>query len=162
MKVILKGKVEKLGKVGEVVTVKDGYARNYLLPKGMALKCTPNNLKFMESQKKKLEILAIAAENEARELAKAVEGIVVTIKKKAGLEGKLFGSVSVGDIAEALEKQNVDIDKKKILLSEPIKFVGEHKVRVRLYPEVEPSIKIVVISEEKEETAPQVEGQGKE
>lgn len=157
MKVILKEKVEKLGKVGEVVSVKDGYARNFLLPKGIALKCTPNNIKYMESQKKKLELLAVQAENEARELSKAVEGIVVTITKKAGLEGKLFGSVSVGDIAEALEKQNVEIDKKKILLSEPIKYLGEHKVRLRLYPEVEPSIKIIVVSDEKEESVQQPE-----
>ncbi len=155
MKVILKEKIENLGSVGELVTVKDGFARNFLLPKGKALKCTPRNIKYMESQKKKFELLAIQAENEAREHAKAIEGIVVIITKKAGVEGKLFGSVSIGDIVEALAKQNVIIDKKKVLLSEPIKYLGEHKVHLRLYPEIEPAIKIVVEGDTKEESIPE-------
>ncbi|HPN30037.1 MAG TPA: 50S ribosomal protein L9 [bacterium] len=148
MKVILKERVENLGKVGDIVEVKDGFARNYLLPKGIALVCAPNNLKYIEDHKKKLELIAVKEESDARELAKAIEGIVVTLKKKAGAEGKLFGSVSVGDIVEELAKQKVDIDKKKVLLSEPIKILGEYKIKLRLYPEIEPAIKVVVEQEE--------------
>ncbi|MBP7652654.1 50S ribosomal protein L9 [Candidatus Dependentiae bacterium] len=148
MKVILKERVENLGKVGDIVEVKDGFARNYLLPKGIALVCTPSNLKYIEDHKKKLELVAVKEESDAKELAKAIEGLVVTIKKKAGSEGKLFGSVSVGDIVDELAKQKVEIDKKKVLLSEPIKLLGEYKVKLRLYPEIEPAIKVIVAAEE--------------
>jgi len=150
MKVILKERVENLGKVGAIVEVKDGYARNYLIPKGIALECTPANLKYIEDHKKKLELIAIKEENEARELSNVIEGLVINIKKRAGAEGKLFGSVTVGDIVEALQKQNITVDKKKVLLTEPIKLLGEYKVKIRLYPEVEPNIKLVVEAETSE------------
>ncbi|HPP88373.1 MAG TPA: 50S ribosomal protein L9, partial [bacterium] len=115
MKVILKEKIENLGSVGAIVEVKDGYARNYLLPKNKALIPTPANLKYIEQHKKQLELKAIKEENEAKELSSVVEGLIVSFKKKTvNQEGKLFGSVSVGDIVEELAKQKVEVDKKKV------------------------------------------------
>jgi large subunit ribosomal protein L9 len=150
MKVILKERIENLGGVGDVVEVKDGYARNFLLPKNKALLSTPQNLKYIENHKRKLELIALKEENEAKELAKAIEGIVITVVKKAVNDEKLFGSVSPDDIIEQLEKQNIEIDKKKILITEPIKKVGEYTVNLRLYPGVEPGIKVIVEPEKDE------------
>lgn len=147
MKVILKEKIENLGNVGAVVEVKDGFARNYLLPKDKALIPTAANLKYIEQHKKQLELKAIKEEGEAKEMADAIQGLLVTIKKKAGNEGKLFGSVNVGDIVDELAKQKVEVDKKKVLLNEPIKMVGEYNVKIRLYPGIEPEIKVVVEAE---------------
>jgi large subunit ribosomal protein L9 len=153
MKVILKQDVDKLGKSGDVVKVAPGYGRNYLIPKKIALPATPGNLKIME-----IERLAVARRDQrdkaaaglvARELVK----MVVTIQRKAGEGGTLYGSVTSIDIADFLITHKVDIDKRKIQLDDPIKAIGEYQVPVRLHREVIVPIKVIV------EAEPVVEGQ---
>lgn len=149
MKIILTENVEHLGKEGDLVEVKDGYFRNYLLPKDLAMKATKENLEnWKEEQKRRAEI---KAENEAlaKELKEEIEGITLTIKSKAGDEGKLFGSVTNLDIAKKLNEQaNLNIDRKKILMEDNIKELGEHVVKVRVYPEMTADLKIEVVEEE--------------
>ena len=137
MIVILMKDVKGAGKAGDVVKVSDGYARNMLLPKGLAKEATEGNIRSLEKQK------AIAAEKHeeqkaaAKALAEKLEKITLEIKTKGGETGKLFGSITSKDIAEALEKQeNVKIDKKKIELTSPIKQTGNTQVNVKLFPEV--------------------------
>jgi len=147
MKVILKQDVEKLGKTGDVVKVAPGYGRNYLLPKGIAVEATAGNLKIME-----IDQLAAARRDQrekgaaslvARELVK----IVVTIRRKAGEGGTLYGSVTALDIADFLTSHKIDIDKRKIQLEDPIKSIGEFSVPVRLHREVTVPIKVIVEAE---------------
>jgi large subunit ribosomal protein L9 len=147
MKVILKQDVEKLGKTGEVVKVAPGYGRNYLLPKRIAVEATPGNLKIME-----IDQLAAARRDQrekgaaslvARELVK----IVVTIRRKAGEGGTLYGSVTALDVADFLTSHKIDIDKRKIQLEDPIKSIGEFSVPVRLHREVTVPIKVIVEAE---------------
>lgn len=145
MIVILNKDVKGTGKAGEVVKVSDGFARNMLLPKGLATEATQGNIRHLEKQK------AIAAEKKAEEKAAAVEQaekineIAVVIKTKAGDGGKIFGSITSKDIADALKQQHkIDVDKKKIQLGTPIKNVGEMTVDIKLYSEVSASLKVVV------------------
>lgn len=145
MIVILTKDVKGTGKAGEVVKVSDGYARNMLLPKGLAKEATEGNVRNLEKQK------ALAAEKKAEqkaaalEQAKAIEGMTVVIKSKGGETGKLFGSITSKDIAEALLKQeNIKIDKKKIELPSPIKQTGDTEVNVKLFPEVSATLKVTV------------------
>jgi large subunit ribosomal protein L9 len=147
MNVILKQDVEKLGKVGEIVKVANGYGRNYLIPKHIAITATPGNLKIME-----MERLAAARRDQrdkvgaslvARELAK----LVVTIRCKAGEGGTLYGSVTAIDIADFLITHKIDIDKRKIQLDEPIKSIGEFQVPIRLHREITVPVKVVVEAE---------------
>ena len=145
MIVILMKDVKGAGKAGDVVKVSDGYARNMLLPKGLAKEATEGNIRSLEKQK------AIAAEKHeeqkaaAKALAEKLEKITLEIKTKGGETGKLFGSITSKDIAEALEKQeNVKIDKKKIELTSPIKQTGNTQVDVKLFPEVSAVLKVSV------------------
>ena len=147
MKVILKQDVEKLGKTGDVVKVAPGYGRNYLLPKRIAVEATAGNLKIME-----IDRLAAARRDQrekgaanlvARELVK----IVVTIRRKAGEGGTLYGSVTALDVADFLTSHKIDIDKRKIQLEDPIKSIGEFSVPVRLHREVTVPIKVIVEAE---------------
>ncbi|MFQ8601903.1 MAG: 50S ribosomal protein L9 [Anaerovoracaceae bacterium] len=145
MIVILMKDVKGAGKAGDVVKVSDGYARNMLLPKGLAKEATEGNIRSLEKQK------AIAAEKHeeqkaaAKALAEKLEKITLEIKTKGGETGKLFGSITSKDIAEALEKQeNVKIDKKKIELTSPIKQTGNTQVNVKLFPEVSAVLKVSV------------------
>ncbi len=145
MIVILNKDVKGTGKAGEVVKVSDGFARNMLLPKGLATEATQGNIRHLEKQK------AIAAEKKAEEKAAAVaqaekiNEIAVVIKTKAGDGGKIFGSITSKDIADALKQQHkIDVDKKKIQLGTPIKNVGEMTVDIKLYSEVSASLKVVV------------------
>lgn len=145
MIVILMKDVKGTGKAGDVVKVSDGYARNMLLPKGIAKEATEGNIRNLEKQK------AIAAEKleeqkaAAKELAVKLEKINVEIKTKGGDTGKLFGSITSKDIADALEKQeNIKIDKKKIELSSPIKQAGTTEVSVKLFPEISAVLKVSV------------------
>ena len=145
MIVILTKDVKGTGKAGEVVKVSDGYARNMLLPRGLAKEATEGNIRSLEKQK------AIAAEKHeeqkvaAKEQAKALENVTVQIKSKGGENGKLFGSITSKDIAEALQQQeNMKIDKKKIELAAPIKQTGETQVTVKLFPEVTATLKVNV------------------
>lgn len=145
MKVILKADVKGLGKKGDIVNTSDGYARNYLFPKGAATEATEGNLKVQEAIKAK-EAKKKAEETEsARELGKKIGGLSITISVKTGENGKLFGSITSKDIAEELKKQHgIDIDKKKFVLDEAIKTSGEYTVEVKVYPEISAKLKVVI------------------
>lgn len=156
MKLLLKEDVDGLGYCGDEVEVKDGYGRNFLIPKGKALLATPDNLKAFNHQKRvvqgKVAKIIAAARAVADEIAKAT----CLVKKKVGDSGKMFGSVTAQEIAELLKGQGVDIDRRKIQISEPIKKAGEYKIPVKLHSEVIAEINLVVEAE-KEEPAPVAE-----
>ena len=147
MEIILRQAVENLGKPGDVVKVKSGYARNYLLPHGLAYEATPGNLKRIQQERDRLD----AAENErrgvAQGLAEKLEQVSLTFSARVGEEGKLFGSVTAADIAQQLEAQGYHIEKRQIDLHEPIKALGVYRVPIRLHPEVKPEIKVWVIKQ---------------
>lgn len=145
MKVILKQDFEKLGKAGEVVEVKAGYARNYLLPRGIALEATPSNLRVFEEQKKLDAQRLDKAKKAALALADKLESVSCTAAVAAGEEDRIFGSVTSQTIAELLKEKGFDIDKKRILLEEPIKALGIYDVPIRLHPEVEVKVKVWVV-----------------
>ncbi len=147
MRVVLLKKVEGLGLEGDVVQVKDGYARNFLLPKGLALEATEGNIKALEQRKKSYELREIKKKEEALRLKGMLEALTLTLKRKTQEEGKLFGSVTSTDIAEALQRKGFEVDKKRIVLPKPIKAVGESFVPVKLFPQVEARIKVIVEAE---------------
>src|SRR5579871_6501226 len=136
MEVILKEDVEKLGARGDLVKVAPGYARNFLLPKRLAVAATDSNKKIIEQERQAHLRKEAKLSDEAGELAKLMSSVTVTISQKAGENDQLFGSVTTKDIAEALEKQGYTIDRKKIALEEPIKSLGEFKIPLRLHREV--------------------------
>jgi large subunit ribosomal protein L9 len=148
MEVILREDIAKLGARGEVIKVADGYARNFLIPQRLAVPATPSNKKIIEQER--LAHLRREAKEQAgaEDLAKLMAALTVTIAQKAGEQEQLFGSVTAKDIAEALEKQNFHIDRRKIQLHDPIKQLGEHKVTIRLHREVPVEITVQVIREE--------------
>jgi large subunit ribosomal protein L9 len=147
MKVILTKEVELLGFEGDIVAVANGYARNYLIPKGFALEATVQNVKLMESQRKKIEIRRLKAKEDAEKVKDRIGDVVVTIIQKAGEEGRLYGSVTTMDIAAELEKQGIAIERRKIVLDKPIKSLGDFDVPVKIHPEVMASIKVTVTPE---------------
>jgi large subunit ribosomal protein L9 len=124
MKIILKEDIKKIGKMGQIVDVADGYARNYLVPKGLAVEASTKNIRSLEHEKKIIQEKARKHKGSAQDLASRISALTLTIKAKAGEEEKLFGSVTTMDIAEALLAQGVEIEKKKIVLEEPIKRLG--------------------------------------
>ncbi len=148
MEIILREDIEKLGARGEVVKVAAGYARNYLLPKRLAVPANDSNRKIVEQERQAHLRREAKEKDEAQELGKILGAVTVTIAQKAGENDQLFGSVTAKDIAEALEKQNYTIDRRKIQLNEPIKQIGEHKVTVRLHREVPVEITVQVTKEE--------------
>ena len=148
MEVILRRDMDELGLEGDIVDVAKGYARNYLLPKGIALEASQQNKKALELQTKKIEVRRVKAKEEAFELKQEIEGMEITFSLKAGEEGKLYGSVTTMDIASQLEKQGLIVDRRKIILEKPIKTLGEIEVPIRIYPEVTGSVKVVVVPEE--------------
>jgi large subunit ribosomal protein L9 len=151
MDVILRENVEKLGARGEMVKVADGYARNFLLPKRLAVQATEANKKIVE-QERQAGLRREAKEKAgAEELAQLMAGVVVIIAQKAGEQDQLFGSVTSKDLAEGLEKQNYHIDRRKIHLEEPIRQLGEFKVPVRLHRDVTVEITVQVVREEQAE-----------
>ncbi len=148
MEVILREDVDKLGDRGQIVKVTDGYARNFLLPKRLAVEATPANKKIVE-QERQAHLRREAKEKaSAQELANMMTGVSVTIAQKAGEQDQLFGSVTTKDIAEALEKQNYHIERRRIHLDEPIKQLGTYAVPVRLHREVTQTITVQVVKEE--------------
>ncbi len=147
MKLILQETIESLGIIGSEVTVAAGYARNYLLPQKKAVIATPANRKLMQHQKAKFDLQIAKEKGIAEEMAKKLEGVVCTISAKVSEEDRLYGSISTRDVAAALADQDIKIEKKMILLSEPIKTIGSFKVPVRVYKEVEPNITIEVVPE---------------
>lgn len=145
MKVVLKEDVEKLGRSGDTVDVAQGYARNYLLPHGLALEATPRNIKLLEEAKKR-EAKRVKAEREdANKLAASLSKASCTVAVLVGQDDKLFGSVTAADIAQALEEEGFAIDKRKIFIREPIKELGIYKIPIRLYPEIEAHVKVWVV-----------------
>lgn len=147
MKVILIEDVEKLGVQGQIVDVKPGYARNYLIPKGLAWLYNESNLKRLEHQKKIWEVKNIKEREKARALKEKIEGMEIKIPAKVGEENLLYGSITSSQISKALEEKGILIDKRKILLEEPIKRAGFHEIRLKLHREVEATLKIEVVSE---------------
>ena len=145
MRVILKETIQALGVVGSTVRVADGYARNFLLPKDKAVMDTPQNRKMLEQQKAKFELQIAKEKTQAEEMAKQLEGVACKVAAKVSEEDRLYGSVSTRDIIDALAKQNITVDKRMILLKEPIKNTGTFKVPIRVYKDVEPEITVDVV-----------------
>jgi large subunit ribosomal protein L9 len=147
MDVILREDIDKLGARGQVVNVTPGYARNFLLPKRLAVPATESNKKIVEQERQAHLRKEAKQKDEAADLGKMLNGVSVTISQKAGENDQLFGSVTSKDVAEALEKKNYTIDRRKIQLDEPIKQLGEHKISVRLHRDVTAEITINVVRE---------------
>jgi large subunit ribosomal protein L9 len=148
MQVILREKIDNLGNAGDVVDVKPGYGRNYLIPKGLAYEATQGNVRRIEAERAKQQRREADTLNEARQQAARFEGVSLTFHARAGQEGKLFGSITSADIAERLAEQGIEVDRRAIELEEPIKSLGVTSVPVRLHPQVHPEIKVWVIAEE--------------
>ncbi len=148
VQLILKEDVEHLGSAGEVVDVKPGYARNYLLPQGLALEATDGNLKRLQEERRRVEEAAEREKERAQELATELTDASVTFSVRAGEEGQLFGSVTASDIAGRLKEQGLDVEERWIELEEPIKQLGVYTVTVDLHSEVRPGLKVWVVSEE--------------
>jgi large subunit ribosomal protein L9 len=144
MKVILKQDVEKLGKVGDIVKVAPGYGRNYLIPRRLAIEATPGNIKIIEVEKLAQARRDHREKESATILAKDIIKLTVSIRRKTGEGGSLYGSVTAMDIADFLVTHKIDIDKRKIHLEEPIKTIGEYQVPIRLHRDVTVPIKVVV------------------
>jgi len=148
MEVILREDVPKLGHRGDIVTVKEGYARNYLLPRKLALEATASNRKQIEAMKAAAAGQRATEKSGAESLAAQLAALTLTIPAKAGESDQLFGSVTAMDVAAALEAKGFHIDKRKVELDEPLKTLGEYKVGLRLHPEVAASVQVNVVREE--------------
>jgi large subunit ribosomal protein L9 len=147
MKVVLLETIEGLGSVGQEVKVKDGYARNFLIPKGLALTATDSNIKaFKDKIQARIRSEAKSKEH-AMKLSEELASVTLKFEAKTGQEGKLFGSITSTDIFEALKEKGFEVDKKKIVLNDAIRHVGTHEVAVRLFPEVTSTIKVEVVPE---------------
>ncbi len=146
MKVILADDVRGLGHRGDTVSVKPGYARNFLLPQGFAYEATDANVRRLAEEKKKYDEKMLRGKAVAAEAAAKVEGLTVTISKKAGEEGHLYGSVTASEIADALAARNVEVDRRRIELAEPIRRVGAHTVHVRLHRDVVATLTVDVLA----------------
>jgi len=147
MEIILLEDVEKLGVRGQLVKVADGYGRNYLLPKKLAVAATPQNRKWVEQQRVRFLKQTAKEKSEAEELAKLLEGVSVVVTRKAGEHGTLFGSVTALDVEEGLAAQGYKIDRRKIQLDQPLKVLGEYDVPVKLHREVTAPVKVKVEAE---------------
>lgn len=147
MRVILTQTIESLGIIGSEVEVKPGYARNFLLPQQKAVVATPQNRRRMEQDKSKFELQIAKERKLAEEMAQKLEGVVCRISAKVAEEDRLYGSVTVRDVIDALAAQNVVVEKRMVLLSEPIKQLGTHKVPIRVYKGVEPEITVEIVAE---------------
>ena len=147
MKVILKDDVKNVGNMGDIVKVADGYARNYLVPRGLAVEASTKNVKSVEHEKRIIQEKSKKIKNSAQDFSDRLSKVTLVMKANAGEEGKLFGSVTTMDIAEALKNEGYDIDKKKISLDEPIKRLGEHKVNVKIHPEITTNVTVQVVQE---------------
>lgn len=149
MQIILLQDIDKLGIRGQIVTVADGYGRNFLLPKKMAVQATPQNRKWVEQQRVKFLKETAKEKGEAEELARLVAEVSLTFTRKSGEQGQLFGSVTAMDVAEGLAARGFRIDRRKIQLDPPLKVVGEYNVPVRLHREVTAAVKVKVEGEAK-------------
>ncbi|MGH7670468.1 MAG: 50S ribosomal protein L9 [Gemmatimonadaceae bacterium] len=147
MDIILRQGVDNLGKPGDVVSVRAGYARNYLLPRGLAYEATPGNLKRIAQERTRLEAAESERRESARGIATTLEQVSLTFSARVGEEGKLFGSVTAADIHQQLEAQGLHIERRQIDLHEPIKALGVYKIPIRLHADVKPEIRVWVIKQ---------------
>lgn len=147
MKVILKEDVKNIGNMGQIVDVADGFARNYLIPRGLAVEANVKNIKSLEHEKKVIQEKVKKIKISSQTLSDKLANMTLVIKAKAGEEGKLFGSVTTMDIAEQLKNEGFEIDKKKISLEEPIKRLGSYSVNIKLHADISTQINIQVIEE---------------
>jgi len=147
MKIILREDVEKLGKAGEVVKVKDGYGQNYLIPRQLAVLANGRNMKSLDHDRRTIETRAKKTRKTAEATAATLSAVSLVLPAKAGEEGKLFGAITSRDIAEALGKAGVIVDRKAIQLADPIKQVGDYKVKIRVAADVLPEISVSVVPE---------------
>lgn len=145
MEVILRAAVDNLGHPGDIVSVSPGYGRNYLLPRGLAYAATPGNKKRIQQERQRLEAAEATRRESAQGLATRLEQVSLTFSARVGEEGKLFGSVTTGDIAHQLEAQGFAIEKRHVDLHEPIRALGVYRVPIRLHADVKPEIKVWVI-----------------
>jgi large subunit ribosomal protein L9 len=148
MEVILKQAIEKLGEEGEQVNVANGYARNYLLPKGLAVKATKQNIAILQHEKNVIEQKEKKEIKGAQKIANKIRSLSCVLKRQVGEKDKLFGSVTSNDIADFLRENGVEIDRKKIQLEEPIKSLGTTRVPIKIHPEITVELKIKVQKEE--------------
>jgi large subunit ribosomal protein L9 len=153
MKLLLKEDVDGLGFCGEEVEVKDGYGRNFLIPKGKALLATPNNLKAFNHQKRIVQVKVKKVTGIAQEVSDKISAVTIQIKKKMGDGGKMFGAVTAQEISDLLKAKGIDIDRRKIQIQEPIKKAGEYSIPAKLHPEVTAEIKLAVEGEKVVEKA---------
>jgi large subunit ribosomal protein L9 len=147
MKVILKEEIEKLGKMGDMVVVKNGYARNFLIPRGLAAEASTKNLRALEHEKRVIQERARKRRKSAEAFSGTLSALTVTIKAKAGEEEKLFGSITTMDIADAVKAAGHEVDRKKIALQEPIRRLGQYTVEVKLGHDVTASLNVEVVPE---------------
>ncbi|HWA58476.1 MAG TPA: 50S ribosomal protein L9 [Gemmatimonadales bacterium] len=147
MEVILREDIKTLGKAGELVKVKPGYARNYLLPRGLAYEATDGNRKRIQAESKARAARQEQEAGEARALAAKLGAVSLTLARKAGEGDRLFGSITAQDLADALAAQGHTVDKRKIELEHPIKTIGQHAVPVRLHPDVIAEVRVTVVAE---------------
>lgn len=147
MKVILKETIQSLGIIGSEVNVAKGYARNYLLPQNKAVLDTPQNRKILKQEKAKFELQIAKEKSLAKEMANKLKGVVCKIAAKVSEEDRLYGSISVKNIIDALASQNIEVEKRMVMLSGPIKKIGTFKVPIRVYKGVEPEITIEIVAE---------------
>jgi large subunit ribosomal protein L9 len=148
MKVILKEDIPKLGRMGETVQVAHGYGRNYLIPQGKAIRATSKNMKALEHERMLIQRKADLARKEAEGFAGKISGLTLTLTRKVVDEDKLYGSVSVSDISQALEEAGVEIERKLIKLDEPIKSLGEFQVSIKVHADVTAELTVQVVKEE--------------
>jgi len=147
MKVILKETIDSLGIIGSEVSVSKGYARNYLLPQNKALEATPQNRKILAQERTKFELQITKERNLAEQMAQKLEGVKCTIAAKVSEENRLYGSISARDIVDALAAQDIVVEKRMVLLKEPIKEIGSFQIPIRVYKEVEPKIAVEIVPE---------------
>jgi large subunit ribosomal protein L9 len=147
IELILREDVKTLGRAGEMVRVKPGYARNYLLPQGLAYEATEGNKKRIAAETKARVSRDQAERTQAQQVATTLSAVTLTLSGKAGEEGKLFGSITSQDVADALARAGHTVDKRRIELDHPIKTIGEHAVRIRLHPEVHAELRVSVVAE---------------
>jgi large subunit ribosomal protein L9 len=147
MEVILREDVDKLGRRGEVVKVAEGFGRNFLLPRGLAMAVTDANKAMIEKERRAHEARAAKEKAECQSLADRIGGLRFVAPRKVGENDVLYGSVTSGDVAEFLRAKGIEVDKRKVLLDEPIKKLGDHEVRIKLHPEVAATLKVMVSKE---------------
>lgn len=147
MNIILTEDVESLGSAGDLLKVKDGFARNYLIPGGKAMAATTQNVKMLEHQRQLVQAKLNKQKNEAQQLARRIEDVSCTVAKPVGEEDRIFGAVTAADIQDSLAHEGIVLDRKKILLEEPLKSLGIFTVPVKLHPDVTAQLKVWVVKE---------------